>query len=81
MRLHGIPKKTISYRDAKFTCRFGKELFAGLGAKLAFSVAYHLQTNDRKRGSTRYVEDVYNSSVDEMGGVSSTNGVFLQQWL
>ena len=36
MRLHGIPKKIVSNRDAKFTSRFWKELFVGLGIELAF---------------------------------------------
>lgn len=44
MRLHGFPKRIISYRDAKFTSKFWKELFAGLATKLAFNTTYHLQT-------------------------------------
>ena len=32
VRLHGIPKKIVFDIDAKFTSRFWKELFAGLGA-------------------------------------------------
>ena len=35
--LHGVPKKFISNRDAKFTSKFWKELFVGLGTKMAFS--------------------------------------------
>lgn len=31
VRLHGIPKKIVSNRDTKFTSRFWKELFVGLG--------------------------------------------------
>jgi len=41
MRLHGVPKKIILDRDAKFTYRFWKEMFAGLGTQLAFSITYH----------------------------------------
>jgi len=41
--LHGVPKKIISYRDAMFTSKFWKELFAGLGTELAFSKTYHPQ--------------------------------------
>jgi len=54
VRLHSIPKKTIPYRDAKFTCNFWKELFLGLGTELDFSTTYHLQTDGQKRGSTRF---------------------------
>ena len=42
VRLHGVPKKIVSDRDAKFTSKFWKELFAGLGTKLALSKTYHL---------------------------------------
>lgn len=40
--LHGVPKNIMSNRDVMFTSKFGKELFAGLGTKLAFNIAYHL---------------------------------------
>jgi len=43
VRLHGFPKNIVSDRDSKFTFRFWKELFAGLGIELAFSIAYHPQ--------------------------------------
>ena len=45
VRLHGVPKKIVSDMDANFTSKFWKELFAGLGIELAFSMTYHLQTN------------------------------------
>ena len=41
VRLHGVPKKIISNRYAKFTSIFWKELFAGLGTELAFNTTYH----------------------------------------
>lgn len=43
VRLHGVPKKIVSDRDAKITSRFWKELFASLGTELAFNIAYHSQ--------------------------------------
>jgi len=33
--------KIISEKDANFTSRFWKELFVGLGKKLAFNKTYH----------------------------------------
>lgn len=42
VRLHGVPKKIVSDRDAKFASRFWKDIFAGLGKELAFSTTYHL---------------------------------------
>jgi hypothetical protein len=40
-RLHGIPTTIISDRDSKFTSRFWKGLFEGLGTQLNFSTTYH----------------------------------------
>lgn len=42
VRLHGVLKKNVSDRDAKFTSRFWKELFVVLGIDLAFNTTYHL---------------------------------------
>ena len=41
MRFHGVPKKIVSSIDANFTSIFWKELFAGVGTKLAFNTAYY----------------------------------------
>ncbi|MBW0533454.1 hypothetical protein O181_073169 [Austropuccinia psidii MF-1] len=41
----GVPKITISDRDPKFTSEFWTNLYDMLGAKLAFSTAYHPQTD------------------------------------
>ena len=40
-RLHGFPKAIISDKDPKFTSKFWKGLFAYLGTKLNFNIAYH----------------------------------------
>ena len=45
VRLHGVPKKIVSNSDAKFTSKFWKDLFSGLGTELAFNTTYHLQTD------------------------------------
>ena len=41
VRLHGVPKKNVSDRDAKFTSKFWKDLFASLGTKFASNTTYH----------------------------------------
>ncbi|MBW0539670.1 hypothetical protein O181_079385 [Austropuccinia psidii MF-1] len=41
----GVPKIIISDRDPKFTSEFWTNLYDMLGTKLAFSTAYHPQTN------------------------------------
>ncbi|MBW0496701.1 hypothetical protein O181_036416 [Austropuccinia psidii MF-1] len=40
------PKIIISDRDPKFTSEFWTNLYGILGTKLAFSTAYHLQTDE-----------------------------------
>jgi len=40
-RLHGVPKKNVLDRDAKFTPKFWKVLFVGLGTNFPFSTTYH----------------------------------------
>jgi len=45
IRLHDFPKTIISYRDAKFTSNFLKNLFAGLETELAFNMTYHPQND------------------------------------
>ena len=40
-RLHGLPKRIVSDRDAKFTLKFWTSLFQAVGTQLNFSTAYH----------------------------------------
>ena len=47
VRLHGVLKKIVLEKDEKFTSKFWKELFVGLGIELAFSTSYHLQTDGK----------------------------------
>ncbi|MBW0495961.1 hypothetical protein O181_035676 [Austropuccinia psidii MF-1] len=41
----GVPKNIISDRDPKFTSEFWTNLYDMLGTKIAFSTAYHPQTD------------------------------------
>ncbi|XP_028549041.1 uncharacterized protein LOC114579209 [Dendrobium catenatum] len=45
VRLHGVPKMIVSDRDGRFTSRLWKGIQQGLGTKLHFSIAFHLQTD------------------------------------
>ena len=43
VRLHGIPARIISDRDAKFTSKFLAAMFQSVGTLLSLSSAYHLE--------------------------------------
>ena len=48
----------MSDRDAKFTSRFWKELFIGLGIDLGFIIAYHPQINGQTERVNKILEDM-----------------------
>jgi hypothetical protein len=50
-RLHGIPRKIVSDKDAKFTSNFWRGLFKGFGTNLKFSTTYHLLSHIVVKGS------------------------------
>ena len=58
LRLHGIPKNIVSNRDAKFTPKFWKELFACLGIDLAFSTTYHPHTSGQTERVNMILEEM-----------------------
>ncbi|MBW0474267.1 hypothetical protein O181_013982 [Austropuccinia psidii MF-1] len=54
----GVPKIIISDRDPKFTSKFRTNLYDILGTKLAFSTAYHPQTDGQTERMLQTMEDV-----------------------
>ena len=58
VRLHGVPKKIISYRDVRFTSRFWQSLHEALGTKLNFSTAYHPETDGQTERVNHVMEDM-----------------------
>ena len=58
VRLHGVLKKIVLDRDAKFTSKFWKELFAGLGTELAFNTTYHPQINGQIERFNRILKNM-----------------------
>jgi len=56
--LHGVPKNIVLDRDAKFTSKFWKELFASLGMELAFSTTYQPQTNGQIKRVNGILEEM-----------------------
>ena len=58
VRLHRVPKMSISDRDTKFIATFWKSLFGGMGTKLNFCTAYHPQTNGQPERENKILEDM-----------------------
>ena len=63
VRLHGVPKSIISYRDPRFTSRFWGSLNQALGTQLKFSTAYHPQTDGQSERTIQTLEDLLRSCV------------------
>ncbi|MCO5559081.1 hypothetical protein L7F22_012673 [Adiantum nelumboides] len=57
-RLHGLPKRIISNRDAKFTSKFWTSLFQAIGTQLCFSTAYHPQTDGQTERVNQVIENI-----------------------
>ncbi|XP_059068640.1 uncharacterized protein LOC131859116 [Cryptomeria japonica] len=57
-RLHGIPEKIISDRDARMTSRFWQTLFSALGTQLNISSAYHPETDGQTERVNQVLEDL-----------------------
>ena len=45
VRIHGVPVRIISDKDAKFTSKFWTAMFQSLGTLLSLSSAYHPETD------------------------------------
>ncbi|MBW0532247.1 hypothetical protein O181_071962 [Austropuccinia psidii MF-1] len=54
----GVPKSIMSDRDPKFTSEFWTNLYEMLGTKLAFSTAYHPQTDGLAERMIQTMEDI-----------------------
>jgi transposase InsO family protein len=61
--LHGVPKTIVSERGTQFTSRFWKQLHQPLGTKLAFSTAYHPQTDGQTERVNQILEDMLRAFV------------------
>ena len=55
---HGLPRRIILDRDSKFTSNFWKALFQAMGTKLAFSIAYHPETDWETERVNQTIEDI-----------------------
>ena len=79
VRLHGFPKNIVLDKDAKFTSKFWKELFVGLGTELSFADIWIDREGQHDIGE--HVEVVCDASTMEVGRVSPLGRVPIQQRL
>ena len=70
---HGVPLKIISDRDSRFTSNFWSRLQRELGTRLAFSTAYHPQTDGQSERTIQTLEDMLRACVLEFGGSWDTH--------
>eukprot|EP00798_Chlamydomonas_sp_ICE-L_P030045 gene30045-biopygen15901 len=63
VRHHGIPKKLLIDRDARFTGHFGSELQRLMGTRQALSTAVHPQTDGQTERMNRVIEDMIRHHV------------------
>jgi hypothetical protein len=64
-RLHDIPKTIVSDRDPKFTLKFWRGLFKGLGTSLNFSTSYHPKSDGQTERVNQVIEDMLRMYVME----------------
>jgi len=64
-RLHGLPNKLISDRDAKFTSEFWNSLYKLLGTKLAMSTAFHPRTDGQTEILNKTLETMIRAYINK----------------
>lgn len=74
-----MPKVIISDRDPKFTSEFWTSLHAILGSKLAFSTAYHPQTDGLAERMIQTLEDMIRRYFSN-GCVYTDNEQYTHDW-
>jgi len=65
IQLHGLSKSIVLDRDTKFIGHFWRTLWKKLGTNLAFSSAYHPQTDGKTKVVNRSLGDLLRSLVTE----------------
>ena len=65
VRLHGIPTRIISDRDAKFTSKFWMAMFQFVGTRLNLSSTYHPKKDGQTKRVNQVIEDMLRSYYNQ----------------
>ncbi|XP_057251739.1 uncharacterized protein LOC130591822 [Beta vulgaris subsp. vulgaris] len=68
LRLHGVPKDTVSDRDSRFLSTFWQKLQQAFGSKLLMSTAFHPATDGQTESTIQTLEDMLRACVMEYQG-------------
>ena len=63
VRLHGVPLTIVSDMDTRFTSIFWKSLHKAMGTNLAFSTAFHPQTDGQSERTIQTLEDMLRACI------------------
>jgi imidazoleglycerol phosphate dehydratase HisB len=65
VRLHGLPKSIVSYRDTRFVGHFWRTLWNNIDTNISFSSSYHPQTNEKIEAINKILGNILRILVNE----------------
>ena len=68
VRLHGVPTTIVSDRGSQFTSRLWDQVHQAMGTRLAFSTAFHPQTDGQSERTIQVLKDMLRACVLELPG-------------
>ena len=68
VRLHGVPPTIVSDRDSRLTSHFWISFQKALGSKLAYSTAFHPQSDGQSERTIQTLEDMLTACVMDLKG-------------
>ena len=68
VRLHGVPTTIVSDRDSRLTTHFWVSFQKAMRSKLAYSTAFHLQSDGQYQRTFQTLEDMLRSCVMDLKG-------------